>query len=104
MENPTQTQKPVVNKGGEAGVTARKPLSDLSKMIEHMARMLVDLPDQVEINEIAGENTTVIELKVAKEDLGKVIGKQGRTARAVRTVLNGASTKLRKRTVLEIVE
>ncbi len=82
----------------------RKPLSELSKMIEYMARMLVDLPDQVEVNEIAGENTTVIELKVAKEDLGKIIGKQGRTARAVRTVLNGASTKLRKRTVLEIVE
>jgi predicted RNA-binding protein YlqC (UPF0109 family) len=81
-----------------------KPLSELSKMIEYMARMLVDLPDQVEINEITGENTTVIELKVAKEDLGKIIGKQGRTARAVRTVLNGASTKLRKRTVLEIIE
>ncbi|MDR3608780.1 MAG: KH domain-containing protein [Oligoflexia bacterium] len=79
-------------------------LSELGKMIEHMARMLVDFPDQVEINEIAGENTTVIELKVAKEDLGKIIGKQGRTARAVRTVLNGASTKLRKRTVLEIIE
>ena len=81
-----------------------KQLSELSKMIEYMARMLVDLPDQVEVHEIAGENTTVIELKVAKEDLGKIIGKQGRTARAVRTVLNGASTKLRKRTVLEIVE
>jgi hypothetical protein len=81
-----------------------KPLSELGKMIEHMARMLVDLPDQVEINEIEGENTTVLELKVAKEDLGKIIGKQGRTARAVRTVLNGASTKLRKRTVLEIIE
>ena len=81
-----------------------KKLSELSKMIEYMARMLVDLPDQVEISEIVGENTTVIELKVAKEDLGKIIGKQGRTARAVRTVLNGASTKLRKRTVLEIIE
>ena len=82
----------------------KKPLSELSKMIEYVARMLVDLPDQVEVNEIAGENTTVIELKVAKEDLGKIIGKQGRTARAVRTILNGASTKLRKRTVLEIIE
>ena len=81
-----------------------KNLSELSKLIEFMAKMLVDLPDQVSVNEIAGENTTVIELKVAKEDLGKIIGKQGRTARAVRTVLNGASTKLRKRTVLEIVE
>ena len=81
-----------------------KELGELSKLIEYMAKMLVDLPDQVEVSEIAGENTTVIELKVAKEDLGKIIGKQGRTARAVRTVLNGASTKLRKRTVLEIVE
>jgi len=87
-----------------SGAQGGKKLSELSKMIEYMARMLVDLPDQVEVNEIEGENTTVIELKVAKEDLGKIIGKQGRTARAVRTVLNGASTKLRKRTVLEIIE
>lgn len=87
---------------GSAG--QKRQLSELAKMIEYMARMLVDLPDQVEVNEIEGENTTVIELKVAKEDLGKIIGKQGRTARAVRTVLNGASTKLRKRTVLEIIE
>lgn len=83
---------------------AGKQLGELSKLIEIMAKALVDVPDQVEVNEIAGENTTVIELKVAKEDLGKVIGKQGRTARAVRTILNGASTKLRKRTVLEIIE
>ena len=81
-----------------------KPLNELSQLMEYMAKMLVDLPDQVSVNEIAGENTTVIELKVAKEDLGKIIGKQGRTARAIRTILNGASTKLRKRTVLEIVE
>lgn len=92
------------NMGSSGPSPGKKPLSELSKMIEYMARMLVDLPDQVEINEIEGENTTVIELKVAKEDLGKIIGKQGRTARAVRTVLNGASTKLRKRTVLEIIE
>jgi uncharacterized protein len=89
---------------GAAPHSAKKNLGELTKMIEYMARMLVDLPDQVEVNEIEGENTTVIELKVAKEDLGKIIGKQGRTARAVRTVLNGASTKLRKRTVLEIIE
>ena len=82
----------------------KKPLGELAKMIEYMARMLVDLPDQVSVTEIEGENTTVIELKVAKEDLGKIIGKQGRTARSLRTVLNGASTKLRRRTVLEIVE
>lgn len=95
--------------GGQGGGQSSRQsgggkLSELSKMIEYLARMLVDLPDQVHVNEIEGENTTVIELKVAKEDLGKIIGKQGRTARAVRTVLNGASTKLRKRTVLEIIE
>lgn len=89
---------------GASGAGGKKPLGELSRLIEVMAKALVDFPEQVEVNEIAGENTTVIELKVAKEDLGKVIGKQGRTARAVRTVLNGASTKLKKRTVLEIVE
>lgn len=62
------------------------------------------MPDRVEVNEIEGEQTTVIELKVDKSDLGKVIGKQGRTARALRTILNAASTKLRKRSVLEIIE
>ena len=77
---------------------------ELRALIEVLARALVDLPDQVSVKHIEGEQTTVIELKVAKEDLGKVIGKQGRTARAIRTILNGASTKLRKRTVLEIIE
>lgn len=79
-------------------------LGELARLIEYMAKALVDVPDRVEVTEVVGENTTVIELKVAKEDLGKIIGKQGRTARAVRTILNGASTKLRKRTVLEIIE
>ncbi|MGE3263384.1 MAG: KH domain-containing protein [Bacteriovoracia bacterium] len=77
---------------------------ELRELIEFMGRALVDLPDQVQVKNIEGEQTTVIELKVAKEDLGKVIGKQGRTARAIRTILNGASTKLKKRTVLEIIE
>jgi predicted RNA-binding protein YlqC (UPF0109 family) len=77
---------------------------ELRALVEYLARALVDLPDQVSVRQIEGEQTTVIELKVAKEDLGKVIGKQGRTARAIRTILNGASTKLRKRTVLEIIE
>jgi uncharacterized protein len=76
----------------------------MRELIEYMAKALVDLPDQVVVTEIVGEQTTVIELKVAKEDLGKVIGKQGRTARAMRTILNGASTKIRKRSVLEIIE
>ncbi len=79
-------------------------LSELAILIEMIAKALVDKPDEVSVNEVVGENTTVLELKVAKEDLGKIIGKQGRTARSIRTVLNGASTKLRKRTVLEIIE
>ena len=78
--------------------------SELKTLIEYLAKALVDLPDNVEVNEIAGEQTTVLELKVDKSDLGKVIGKQGRTARSLRTILNAASTKLRKRSVLEIIE
>lgn len=73
-------------------------------LIEFMAKALVDNPDQVEVREIEGEQSSVIELRVAREDLGKVIGKQGRTARAMRTVLSAASTKLRKRAVLDIIE
>ena len=78
--------------------------SELKILIEYVSKALVDMPDRVEVNEIEGEQTTVIELKVDKSDLGKVIGKQGRTARALRTILNAASTKLRKRSVLEIIE
>jgi predicted RNA-binding protein YlqC (UPF0109 family) len=77
---------------------------ELRELIEYISKALVDFPDQVHVKHIDGEQTTVLELKVAKEDLGKVIGKQGRTARAIRTILNGASTKLKKRTVLEILE
>ena len=76
----------------------------LKELIEYMARALVDNPDQVAVSEVEGQQTSVIELRVAKEDLGKVIGKQGRTARAMRTILSAASTKLRKRAVLEIIE
>ena len=83
---------------------AQTASEELRLLVDYLARALVDLPDQVSVKQIEGEQTTVIELKVAKEDLGKVIGKQGRTARAMRTILNGASTKLRKRTVLEIIE
>jgi predicted RNA-binding protein YlqC (UPF0109 family) len=78
--------------------------SELKDLIEYVSKALVDMPDQVRVNEIVGEQTTVIELSVDKSDLGKVIGKQGRTARALRTILNAASTKLRKRSVLEIIE
>ncbi len=76
----------------------------MKELIEFIAKALVDFPDKVVVGELVGEQTTVIELKVAKEDLGKVIGKQGRTAHAMRTILNAASTKLRKRSVLEIIE
>jgi predicted RNA-binding protein YlqC (UPF0109 family) len=65
---------------------------------------LVDNPELVEVSEVEGNQTSVLELKVAKEDLGKVIGKQGRTARAMRTILSAASAKLKKRSVLEIIE
>ena len=78
--------------------------SNLKELVEFMAKSLVDQPEDVEVNEVVGEQTTVVELKVAKNDLGKVIGKQGRTARSMRTILNAASTKLNKRSVLEIVE
>ncbi len=76
----------------------------LKELIEFMARALVDNPEKVKVSEIVGEQTSVLELRVAKEDLGKVIGKQGRTARAMRTILSAASTKIRKRAVLEIIE
>ncbi|MBU0514449.1 MAG: KH domain-containing protein [Proteobacteria bacterium] len=76
----------------------------MNDLVLYMARALVDNPDQVEVTEIEGQQTSVIELKVAKEDLGKVIGKQGRTARAMRTILSAASTKIRKRASLEIIE
>lgn len=81
-----------------------KSKGDLALMIETIAKMLVDMPDQVSVAEVAGENTTVIELRVAKTDIGKIIGKEGKTAKAIRTILLGAATKLKRRTVLEIVE
>ena len=73
-------------------------------LIEIMAKALVEHPDQVRVSEVAGEHASVIELRTAKEDLGKVIGRQGRTARAMRTILSAASAKIKKRTVLEIIE
>ena len=76
-------------------------MKDLMLMI---AKSLVDKPDEVDLQEVIGEKTTVLELRVAKEDLGKVIGKQGKTARAMRTILNATATKLKKRLVLEIIE
>ncbi|MCS7279391.1 MAG: KH domain-containing protein [Thermodesulfobacteriaceae bacterium] len=79
-------------------------MSKLKDLVEHITKVLVDKPEAVQINEIEGEQTSVIELKVAKEDLGKIIGKEGRTAKAIRTILGAAGSKLRKRVVLEIIE
>jgi predicted RNA-binding protein YlqC (UPF0109 family) len=76
----------------------------MKELIKYIAQALVDIPDKVEVTEIIGEQTSVIELRVAKEDLGKVIGKQGRTAKAIRMILSAASAKMHKRSVLEIIE
>lgn len=76
----------------------------IKELIEVIAKALVDKPEAVEVTEVEGEQTTVIELKVAKEDLGKIIGKEGRMARSLRTILGAVSMKLRRRSVLEIIE
>ena len=76
----------------------------MKDLVKYIAQALVDYPEQVSVEEVEGNQTSVLELKVAKEDLGKVIGKQGRTARAMRTILSAASAKVKKRTVLEILE
>jgi uncharacterized protein len=73
-------------------------------LVEQIARALVDDEQSVNVTEVAGDSVTVIELRVAQTDLGKVIGKQGRTARAIRTIVNANATKLRRRAVLEIIE
>tara|TARA_B100001964_G_scaffold241915_1_gene315416 strand:+ start:1584 stop:1844 length:261 start_codon:yes stop_codon:yes gene_type:complete len=76
----------------------------MKDLIKYIAESLVDNPEQVSVQKVEGNQTSVLELKVAKEDLGKVIGKQGRTARAMRTILSAASAKIKKRAVLEIIE
>jgi uncharacterized protein len=76
----------------------------MRQLIEQMAKALVDDPESVNVSEVQGDNVTVIELRVAQPDIGKVIGRQGRTARAMRTILTAHATKLRRRAVLEIVE
>ncbi|MCK4534241.1 MAG: KH domain-containing protein [Syntrophobacterales bacterium] len=76
----------------------------MKDLVKYMAQALVDHPDDVDCTEIVGEQTSVIELRVAKDDLGKVIGKQGKTAKAMRTILSAASAKIHKRAVLEIIE
>ena len=78
--------------------------SEMKELIEYIAKSLVDQPDAVKVTEVESERTSVIELSVAKEDMGKVIGKQGRTAIAMRTLLSAASMQQKKRTILEIIE
>ncbi|MCK4499685.1 KH domain-containing protein [Candidatus Babeliales bacterium] len=76
----------------------------LKDLVEYIVKRLVDSPEAVKVSEISGEQATIIELRVASEDLGKVIGKEGRTARSLRTLVHAAATKDRKRAVLEILE
>lgn len=79
-------------------------MSAMKELLEEIAKALVDNPDDVQVTEVEGEQTTVLELRVRDEDLGKVIGRQGRTARAIRTLLSAAGMKIHKRFVLEILE
>jgi predicted RNA-binding protein YlqC (UPF0109 family) len=76
----------------------------MKDLIKYIAQALVDNPEQVKVEEVEGRHTSVLELKVAKEDMGKVIGKKGRTAQAMREILNAASGKVKKRTIMEIIE
>lgn len=76
----------------------------MKELTKRIIQALVDHPEQIVISEVEGKQVTVLEIKAAKEDLGKIIGKQGRNAKAIRTILNAASAKIKKRTVLEIVE
>ena len=76
----------------------------MKDLIEYIAKALVDKPEEVMVTKIEGQRTYVVELKVAKEDIGKIIGKEGSTARAIRTILNAAATKMKKRSFLEIIE
>jgi len=76
----------------------------MKELIKYIAQAMVDHPEQVEVSEVKGNRVSVLELKVAKADMGKIIGKQGRNARAIRTILGAASAKVKKRTILEIIE
>lgn len=79
-------------------------MSEMRELVVYMAKALVDSPEQVDAQEVSGEKTTVIELKVAQTDRGKVIGKEGRIIKAIRTIVNAASAKLDKRATVEIIE
>ena len=76
----------------------------MKELIKYIVQALVDHPEQIDISETVGEQSTVLEIKVAKEDMGKIIGKQGRTAQAMRTILNAVSAKVKKRTIMQIID
>jgi predicted RNA-binding protein YlqC (UPF0109 family) len=98
----TGTERSADGKSGEAVGKAERG-GEMKDLIEYIAKALVDNPEEVRVTELRGKQTSVIELRVSKQDLGKVIGKQGRTATAIRTILGAASTKTRTRSVLEIL-
>ena len=77
---------------------------EMKDLVTYIAKLLVDQPDLVKVTEVEGETTSIIELSVAKEDIGKIIGKQGKTATAIRTIMNAASNKMKRRSVLEIID
>jgi len=85
-------------------VEAEVGVSTMRELVEYIAKALVDDMDKVNVTEVEGDKVIVLELRVGQGDLGKVIGKQGRTARAIRTILNANATKMRRRAVLEIIE
>ena len=76
----------------------------MKELVQYLARQLVNNPDAVEVKETHGDTASVVELKVAKEDLGRIIGKQGRTAKSIRTILNAAASRANRKVVLEIIE
>ncbi|HTN72529.1 MAG TPA: KH domain-containing protein [Methylomirabilota bacterium] len=76
----------------------------MKELVQYLARSLVNNPDAVEVKETEGDNASIVELRVAKEDLGRIIGKQGRTAKSIRTILNAAASRTNRKVVLEIVE
>lgn len=79
-------------------------MSEMKNLVQFMAEALVDHPEQVSVNVVEGENSVILELKVAPDDVGKVIGKGGQTAKAMRKILSASATKLKKKSLLQIVE
>ena len=107
IENPLYmawAERCLDDKEGKQTVEEPGSTGSMRELVEYIAKALVDHPEQVKVSEVEGKNTSLIELTVAKDDIGKIIGKQGRTAAAIRTILSNASMKSRKRSFLEIIE